>query len=175
MDEKEKKPTPEDGAVEIKKRSALGTVVGVFLEDTGRGLLSYFVNEHFIPFVEKSIRDLADRVLMKLGGTVDTGDRDSNYRRYGNSSRRAERKSRDPFGIDRIILKSRLEAERILRGLEEQIDQFRVASVADLYELLEEDCRWTANVYGWTSMRGARIVTVSEGYHLRLPKVMPID
>ena len=164
----------------VKKKSELGTLAEGFIEDAGRGLLSYFVNEHLIPFMERTIRSLADRALRKLGGALELPDRDRDgtYRRYGRSSssyERRDQKSRDPFGIDRIILRTKSEAERILRGLEDQIYNYRVASVADLFELLGEDCPYTANDYGWTSMSGAKIVMVSEGYQLKLPRVMAID
>ena len=179
MDEN-KAPAKEDGALKVKKKSELGTLVEGFVEDAGRGLLSYFINEHLIPFTEKSIRSVADRLLRKLGGTLELPerDRDGEYRRYSRSSsayERRERRSRDPFGIDRIILRTKSEAERVLRGLEDQIYNYRVASVADLFELLDEDCPYTANDYGWTSMSGAKIVMVSEGYQLKLPRVMAID
>ena len=180
MDEKDKTPTPEKAEVKIKKKSELGSLAEGFIEDAGRGLLSYFVNEHLIPFVERTIRSVADRVLRRLGGTIDISDkdRDGTYRKYSRSSssyERREQRSRDPFGIDRIILRTKSEAERILRGLEDQIYNYRVASVADLFELLGEDCPYTANDYGWTSMSGAKIVMVSEGYQLKLPRVMAID
>lgn len=181
MDEKDKKQElQEETAIKVKKKSELGALAEGFVEDAGRGLLSYFVNEHLIPFMERSIRSVADRMLRKLGGALEPPEKDRNgiYRRYGKSSsayERREQRSRDPFGIDRIILRTKSEAERILRGLEDQIDIYRVASVADLYELLGEDCPYTANDYGWTSMTGAKIIMVSEGYHLKLPRVMAID
>lgn len=179
MDEKEKKEPVEVEAVKVKKKSALGSFVEDAVEDAGRGLISYLVNEQLIPLAEKALRGVADWLLGKMGGHSDPRDPDQNgpYRRYSRSSSSYERrksKSRDAFGIDRIIFRTKSEAERVLRGLEDQISQYRVASVADLYELLGEDCPWTATDYGWTSLATARIDFVSEGYHLKLPPVMMI-
>ena len=177
MDEKETKLPEEVKAIKVRQKSALGSFVEDAVEDAGRGLISYLVNEHLIPFAEKAIRGVADRLLSKMGGAPEPVERSGPYRRYSRSSsayERKERKSRDPFGIDRMIFRTKSEAERVLRGLNDQIDHYRVASVADLYELLGEDCPWTANDYGWTSLSTARIDAVSEGYHLRLPPVMSI-
>lgn len=181
MDEKEKKEPEEVKAVKVHKKSALGSFVEDAVEDAGRGLISYLVNEQLIPFAEKALRGVADWLLGKIGGHSEPRDRDrrdGTYKRYSRSSsayERRDRKSRDAFGIDRIIFRTRSEAERVLRGLEDQIEQYRVASVADLYELLGEDCPWTATDYGWTSLSTARIDFVSEGYHLKLPPVMMIE
>ena len=164
MDDKETKLPEEVKAVKVRKKSALGSFVEDAVEDAGRGLISYLVNEHLIPFAEKGIRGVADRLLSKMGGTSEPVERDRTYRRYGRSSsayERKELKSRDAFGIDRMIFRTRSEAERVLRGLNDLINQYRVARVSDLYELLGEDCDWTANDWGWTSLASAYIAPIS--------------
>ena len=180
MDEKETLPAVKEEQ-KVKKKSEIASLAEGFVADAGRGLLSYFVNEHLIPFMDRTIRSIADRMLRKLGGTIeDTGSgRDSNYKNYGKLSAPVERRIRDkkeddPFGLNQLIFKTKSEAQRILKGLEEACYGGRIARVADLYQLLEEDFPFTANYWGWTSMNGAEIVLCSEGWRLKLPRIMEI-
>ena len=181
MGEKEKTPAPENGELKVKKKSELGSLAEGFIEDAGRGLLSYFVNEHLIPFVEKTIRSLADGVLRKLGGALEPSKgQDGVYVKYSKSSSgvKRDRSFTDPFGLDNIILRSKSDAERIKRALEDDILRYRFARVADLYDELEMDLAdypYTANDYGWTSMKGSEIIMVSEGWKLKLPRVISLN
>ena len=60
-------------------------------------------------------------------------------------------------------------------ALEDMIDQYDIASVADLYDLVGIVGSYTDNKYGWTSVRSARIERVRDGYVIRMPKALPLD
>ena len=59
--------------------------------------------------------------------------------------------------------------------MDELIEKFKVASVADLYDLVGVSCDYTANNYGWTNLRNASVVRVRDGYLLKLPRALPLD
>jgi hypothetical protein len=50
------------------------------------------------------------------------------------------------------------------------LNQYRVVSVADLYELAEIETQISDNSYGWRSLDGARIRPTGGGYILELPR-----
>ena len=78
--------------------------------------------------------------------------------------------------FDDLVLDTRAEAEDILRALDELIDKYTIASVADMYEAAGiRNFEYTAQKYGWTDIRRAEVIHVRNGYWLKMPKVCPID
>ena len=55
------------------------------------------------------------------------------------------------------------------------LDQYGVVKVADMYDAAGLTAPFTANKYGWTSLRNAETVRVRDGYIIKLPKAMPLD
>jgi len=76
---------------------------------------------------------------------------------------------------DEIILSSRQDAQNALERLADLIDQYEVATVADLNELLDLPATYVDNNWGWTHLLGADVVQIREGYLLQLPPVEPIQ
>lgn len=71
--------------------------------------------------------------------------------------------------LDDIILSTRNDAERVIDTLTDIINQFDVASVADLKEILGIKPAYTDNSWGWFSMHYADVRQVREGFLLMLP------
>lgn len=67
------------------------------------------------------------------------------------------------------------EAEDVLMSLNELIDVYGKASVADLYDLVGISGRYTDVKYGWTNLMTASHTRVRDGYLLKLPRVMPLN
>ena len=59
--------------------------------------------------------------------------------------------------------------------MDELIETYGVASVADLYDLVGLRCEYTDNKYGWNNLRNAEPIRVRDGYMLKMPKALPID
>lgn len=75
-----------------------------------------------------------------------------------------------PRANDRnLILERREDAEAVLDQLATIIDQYEVASVSDLNELLGLPSSPIDNKWGWLSLERVSIRQVREGYHLDLP------
>ena len=77
-------------------------------------------------------------------------------------------------GYDRDAM-TRAKAKEILGKLEDQIDKFGQASVADYYDARGMIANFTDYSYGWKSLRSARIVPYGRGYTLELPKAELLD
>lgn len=73
-----------------------------------------------------------------------------------------------------IILDSRVEAMTVLEGLSNIIEQYNVASVADLNALVAQTSQPTDHKWGWTDVSGADIKHISEGWLLLLPPLEDI-
>jgi len=69
-----------------------------------------------------------------------------------------------------LILERRDDAEAVLEQLVTIIDQYEVASVSDLNELLGRPSSHIDQKWGWTSLGHVAIRQVREGYHLDLPQ-----
>lgn len=79
------------------------------------------------------------------------------------------------FDLDDIILATRFEAEEVIDGLFQSILKYNAVTVSDLYGFLGKNAPFTADNYGWTDIRGARVQHVHDGYLLVLPRPEPLD
>lgn len=184
--EKKKVEKVISGKARVKKKSeaAKFTEKIISTEDVGN-LKSYLLEDVIIPTIRNTIWDAITNSLdMILFGGTGRGKRKSlsskvSYRDYYDkdrrgSSRSSERK-RTGYSFDDIILESRGEAEEVLERMDELIDTYSFASVADLYDLVGITCEYTDNKYGWTNIRNAEPIRVRDGYMLKMPKALPID
>lgn len=73
-----------------------------------------------------------------------------------------------------IILATREEAELVLERLTDVVDQYGVASLADLYELLGLPSAHVDHKWGWTYLTNATVRQLREGYMLELPTLEEI-
>ena len=87
---------------------------------------------------------------------------------------RPQRKTGYPIP-DEVVFEHRRDAETALDGLVEVIARYGFASIADFYDLAGITCRtFSANKYGWTDIRTAKVVRVREGYIIQLPRTVQI-
>lgn len=71
---------------------------------------------------------------------------------------------------DEIILPTRDEADDILTSLYDLVDNYEVATIADLYSLVGIDAKHTDEKWGWYDLRGATVKRIRRGYILDLPR-----
>ena len=88
------------------------------------------------------------------------------YRKPGDIYERREPslRNRSRHNFDDIILDSRGEAEEVLSHLVDLVDDYGMASVADLYDLVGITSNFTDNKYGWTNLSSASVSRVRDGY-----------
>ena len=171
------------GGVRTKKKSELSKFKDVFIAEDMENIKNYILMDVLVPAFKKAVSDIVrNGIDMLLYGEVGNDKRSStsskvSYRSYydRNNDRSSNSRAKTAYGYDDIVLDSRGEAEEVLDKLEELIETFKIASVADLYDLVGISCDYTANNYGWTSLRSASVVRVRDGYLLKLPKAMPLN
>ena len=164
------------GKVKTKKKNG---ILASFINDDLQDIKKYIVEDVLIPTIKKTITDVVKNSIdMFFYGEVSRSNR-SNSSRISYSSYydrdREPRSRRNSLLIDDIVLESRAEAEEVLDRLDEMIEEFGMASVLNLYDLIGVTAPFTADKYGWTDIRNATAVRVRDGYLLKLPRVMPLD
>jgi len=86
------------------------------------------------------------------------------------------RRARANFQFEEVILGSRVEADEVIASLIERIEKYDVATVRDLYNMINEEPRWTDEKYGWDDLTYATVRRArGGGYLLDLPKPEPLD
>ena len=98
----------------------------------------------------------------KQNGTTGNGGRNGSYRDV-------------PYDPDDIILDTRAQANNVLNELNNVIMKYGQASVAHFYDIVGVTGEWTDNRYGWTSLRGAGIKPVRDGFMIILPPTIVLE
>ena len=96
------------------------------------------------------------------------------YHSYSRSTTTA----RKPVGnnrVARVVLTDRREASNIIDKLQDIIDQYEVATVADLYSLVGLPSKYVDNDWGWDDIGAPRTVKVDGGFQLVLPDPIFLD
>ena len=164
------------GKVKTKKKNS---ILASFINDDLQDIKKYIVEDVLIPTIKKTITDVVKNSIdMFFYGEVSRSNR-SNSSRISYSSYydrdREPRSRRNSLLIDDIVLESRAEAEEVLDRLDEMIEEFGMASVLNLYDLIGVTAPFTADKYGWTDIRSASVVRTKDGYMLKLPRALPLD
>jgi hypothetical protein len=118
------------------------------------------------------------RMTRDKGRTVINYNSISSDRR-SDRDRRPER--REPIRVaqaqqfDDIVIARRGEAELVLEGLRDILEQYEVVSVQDFYELLGMTPSHVDNKWGWYNLSRADVERVRDGYVINLPKAEVLD
>lgn len=179
------------GNVTRKKRSALTRFKETFIGGDAQSVVGYVSYEILIPAVKDTLSDMVsmgiERLLFGEGrispsrrgrasgastGHINySGFSKSPTNRYGRDEpRQISRSARAAHNFDEIILDTRVEAETVIERLSDLCDQYGMASVSELYELVKITGDFTDEKWGWFDMRGARVDRIRGGYLLNLPK-----
>lgn len=169
-----------DGKAVVKKKSSGEKFLSQFLSDDITNVKTYIISDVLVPSLKKAIDEV---VQMLLYGEVrhDSSSRKSqrvSYNRYYEERDRDDRRRnrRDSYDYDHIILESRGEAQHVINTLRDIIDEYGMASVGDLYEIVGLDSEnYQDHKYGWTSLNTAKVEPTRDGYELRFPRVVALD
>lgn len=174
----------------VQRKRPLGRrLAETFTGDDMRTAGSYVLFEVLAPALKTMISDAVSQGIERMlfgearprGGGIRTNYTSYN-RMYSQSPTRREEpartishRARAAHDFGEVILNSRGEAEDVLDRLGTLVDQYDVATVADLYELVGITGSFTDAKWGWSDLRGSDIRRVRDGYLLVLPRTMPID
>lgn len=173
------------GPVKVKKKSEMSKLKDIFISEDAGNVKSYVIMDVLIPALKKAVSDIVtngiDMILYgetgrnKRSSTASNVSYRSYYDRRDDDRRYSSNRTVSGYSYNDIILETRGEAEEVLSRLDELIETYKVATVADLYDLVGITGNYTDNKYGWTNIRNAEAVRVRDGYVLKLPKALPIN
>lgn len=172
------------GGTKTRKKSEVKKLANIFIPEDVENVKSYILMDVVVPGIKNAIADVVSIMLFgeagRLGGRREKGSRVS-YQKYYDDRRDDRREYGRPraaagFEYDDIVFENRGDADLVLDQLESVINTYGIASVADLYDLAGVTCRsYTANKYGWTDIRMAKVVRIRDGYILELPRTVQIN
>ena len=172
------------GSVKTKKRNEIRKIADAFISEDAENVKSYILSEVLIPAIKKAIDDMfTSGIKMILWG--ERGNRSDNlkssslsyhsyYDKKDDQRYRDSSSNRDGYNYNDIIFDNRGEAEEVLYKMDELISMYEVVSVADLYDLVGIDGKYTDNRYGWKDIRNASVIHTRDGYMIKLPKALPL-
>lgn len=184
------------GDVERRKKPFGKRFTETFVGGDARNVVQYVLFEVLVPAAKDTIADAVSQgVERMIFGEARSPSRRTGYRPGGSSSyvsynkfgssKRDPRDRDEPRGLsrqartnhqfDEILLATRAEAETVIERLYDLVNEYELATVADLLELVGETPSYTDGKWGWDDMHGATVRRVREGYLLDLPKTKPVD
>lgn len=169
------------GEVKTPKKSFFKKFISFFISDDVGDVKSHIIFNIVIPAIKHTISDSVDVALLGENGRKKSTIKSyTNYsgRYISDDQNRRERERynvRDAYEIDDIILDNYGDADLVLDALNDRIEQYGMATVADLYDALGVTANHTDYNYGWNSLRTAKIIRVRNGYMLSLPRVIPLS
>lgn len=171
------------GTIKTKKKSEIRKFADVFLEEDIQAIRHHIKYDIVIPNVKRILYNIGEGILSAaLGGSRDrsrsTADKVSYDKCYVGSRddrRRDDFQPRPALDYDEIRFTNRGDAEDVLDRLDEMIEQYGMARVGDIYDMIGRSCPYTAYNYGWINLRDARVVRAGADYALDLPKVVSLN
>jgi hypothetical protein len=176
------------GNVTQRRRGLGGQVLSSFLTEDSQTVFQYVVLEVLLPAAKNMVSDAfsqgVDRFLFGENRT-----RNSARQGYTNYSRPAvaggriipadprpqlSRQARATHDFDGIVVETRAEAEEVIDKLRLCIDEYNVATVNDLYDLVGLTGEFTDDKWGWYDLKAAAVRPTRNGYLLNLPRTQPI-
>ena len=175
----------------VRKQSFAKKIARYIIEDSVETAKEKTLGDIIIPGVKTLIFDtLTDMLdIMLFGGNGAPIGRYSGSNRVKKSSQTSYSKYYDdrkpkndyrsyrdaPRDPDDIILDTRAQARDALEELDYIIHKYGQASIANFYDIVGVTGEWTDNRYGWTSLRGASIKPVRDGFMIILPPTRILD
>lgn len=167
----------------VKKKTVFSKFTDIFVSDTAFTAKNYIVDEVIIPAVKSTIEGIVTNGISiilygEAGNTRKRAGGGSNKIQYSGfydkPREHSDPASRSSFNYDELTYDTRGEAEDVLFGMRERIDEYGMVSIADLYDLSGVSCPYTFHRYGWTNLRTAEVARCRDGWEIRLPRALPI-
>jgi hypothetical protein len=174
------------GNVKVKKKSGITKFADVFLAEDIANVKSYLVGDVIVPTLKKAFYDLITKGAGmfiygdRRGASPDSRTTDSvSYRNYSDYSRGDKRyaptaRVSGGYSYEDLVFDSFDEADKVLTKLDAIVLEYKVVSVAEMYEAAGLVPNFTDSFYGWTDIHTANIVPDKEGWVIRMPKATSI-
>lgn len=176
------------GTVKKKQSSTLQKFTKAFIPEDAKSIKDYVIEESpglIMSFLRRLFQNILDTYLPEngkySGGRSVFGSRNSNIRydtiRVGNSSESRGIKSRSTntvYEYENVTFEIYDDAEEVLDRLYDCLERYEKVRVFDLYDLAGVATNATDRNYGWTDLRGTKIVSTKEGWIIDLPRAIPL-
>lgn len=173
----------------LKKKSKLATIAESFFMEDIKSVLSWAATDVVIPALKKLFVEFVDNTANSMvygKGSSNYRDRrrpagaDISYRAYWDDRPRRvdtyEDRHTDIYSYGVLTVDTKEEAKNVLEQMQDVIDRYGMVRVDWVFEMVRIQPRSTDSNYGWTSIRGSKIVGTMDGrWKIILPRVMPID
>lgn len=180
------------GTTSKRKRSLFKRFADTFFTEDVGDVKTYILYDVVIPAIKENVADIINSAVSMIffgeasrrsrkpsGGSIGSK---INYGGYFNSGERKERmpaynRSRIAHNFEDVVFDNRADAESVLDGMIEILNsEYRQVSVADFYDLAGISTSFTDNKYGWTDLRGSRVIgSPSRGYIIELPRCVTLE
>lgn len=168
-----------------KSKNILGRAIQDFIVSDSKTVFDYVLFDIVIPGLKASISDAGKGIIDVLfygdrrrqapthRSVVDYTTR---YVRPEHKSYSAtDLRSRGRYDFDEIIFPSRNDAELAIDALNEQLEMYDSVPVSELMRAAGIKPSYSDEKWGWTSIQGANVSRVRDGYVIQLPKPTVLD
>lgn len=187
-----------EGEASLRKKPLGKRMRETFISgDDARGVGTYVIFEVLIPAAKDAVSDavsqgvermlFGEAISQRAGrrGSITSRARERSVVNYGSFSKGAQnpreasrqrmsQQARAQHDFEEILIDTRFEADSVLEKMYEMLSKYDAVTVSDLYSLVGITSEFTDEKYGWRSLSGSRVVRVSGGYLLDLPRPEPI-
>ena len=174
-----------------KKKSFIKQFSELFMGEDGGSVSSYILKDIIVPTAKGIVTDVIEAITDAVKGGIEMqlfgeqtnrrqdrrgsgiyGKTSNTHTNYSNPKpARTKRTSNTRANqFDDIIVGSHREAQAVIRGLNDLIDQYGQATIADLQEIVQITGDFTDSYYGWVNLNTARVKPDRDGYLVDLPK-----
>lgn len=172
------------GEAVVREKSNLQKIKGIFFTGSFKTSVLNVLSEVVLPAVRNTVAEGGKSTIDKMVYGERRTPRPSTRTSYSTPFSRIQYASRlGPSLPDQgpramlagsreasdVIIPTREEAQLVLERLNDLVDQYETASLADFYDLCGLSASHTDNKHGWTNLRSATIQTTRDGFFLNLP------
>lgn len=184
----------ERGRVKEKRKTVGERIAESFLATDKEEIREHVLFDWIIPGIKTVIEDLVHMILYgdasRSDGRIRRDRGESKMRKIPyNSMFDDPRRSDDPYISQRgsrrpeLIFDRKADAEQVLSGMCEYIDDYGKVTMKEFYNIVAEvtdgyidiPTSYTQTRYGWYDASGISIIHVRDGYLLKVPKAEVID
>ena len=175
-------PVALKGPVTEKKRNK---IKDAFISEDIVDVKDYVFMDVFIPALKKLIVDIFTNGINALfygnsakGSTSSSITYLTPYDKISSSTSKmvAYRTNRSTiYDYKNVVFSNEGDARIVLDKLDEIVERYGVASVADLYQLVRRPTTSTDFDWGWSDLRLARVVYDKGNWIINFPKINPIN
>lgn len=189
--ERKKEPIkPVISGASRKKKGFLATTRDVFISDDAGSIGKYIIMDVLVPAIKQAIstifKDGIDILLYGQNGNPNR--KSSGVGRVSYSGFYKDRftpetqKTETRFGYDELLYDTKQDAIEVLNTMDDILNAYGEASVADMYEASHATPEWTYNNYGWSKEttptfldQAAPIYRSGDKFIIKWPKARPIS